>query len=98
MKILDSRNGMANAILAKINGTGHHIVIKTSDDNFIPETLSIKLAVSESYGNFSAKDIMHATNIKLDNQTMANVLVYPGAENLDVSSKGEVKNMSSQKK
>ena len=98
MNILDSRNGMANAMLAKINGTGHHIVIKTSDDNFIPETLSIKLSVSESYGNFSAKDIMHATNIKLDNQTMAKVLVYPGTENLDVDSKGEVKNLSSRKK
>ncbi|XMO85356.1 hypothetical protein AAFN75_11210 [Algibacter sp. AS12] len=96
INILDSRNGMANNMLAKINGTGHQIVIKTSNNDFIPEDMVIKLSVWEGYGNYNPKATMHATNIKLENETTAKVLKFSGTENLEVESKGEVVDVNSE--
>ncbi|WP_406683211.1 hypothetical protein N1F78_11020 [Seonamhaeicola sp. MEBiC1930] len=90
MNILDSRNGMANNLLAKINGSEHHVSIKTTDDNFIPENMAIKLSVWEGYGNFNSKAKMYATNIKLENNTFSKVLLYEGAKDLQVNSLGNV--------
>lgn len=90
MNILDSRGGMANELLAKINGTGHKVSIKTTDLNFIPNDMAIKLSVWEGYGNFNKKATMHATDIKLDNQTVAKVLLYPGTKSPEINSKGAV--------
>lgn len=89
--ILDSRNGLANNLLAKINGTGHSVLIKTEDDNYIPDNMAIKLSVWEGYGNFNENATMHATNIKLDNKTSAPVITFNGTENLDVQSIGKVR-------
>ncbi|WP_282135163.1 hypothetical protein [Seonamhaeicola maritimus] len=90
MEILDSRDGMANSLLAKINGSGHEVKIKTENPEYIPETMVIKLATWESYGNFHKNATMHATNIKLDNQTQTKVLLLPGTVNEDVEGIGEV--------
>lgn len=90
MNILDSRGGIANSLLAKINGEGHNVVINTQDLNFIPEYMSIKLSVWESYGNFNKKVKMHATNIELENNTLCKVDVYSGTKNSKIESKGEV--------
>ncbi|CDF79571.1 pectin lyase fold protein [Formosa agariphila KMM 3901] len=95
--ILDSRNGMANSMLAKINGTGHNIVVKTSNDDFIPEDMVIKLSVWEGYGNYNPKATMHATAIKLENDTKAKVLTYSGTTNLEAESKGEVIDLTPEK-
>jgi hypothetical protein len=97
INILDSRNGMANDMLAKINGTGHHIVIKTKDQKFIPENMAIKLSVWEGYGNYNPNATMHATDIKLVNETVTKVLTHKGTENLEADSKGEVIEISSEK-
>ncbi|WP_282123103.1 right-handed parallel beta-helix repeat-containing protein [Algibacter mikhailovii] len=91
MTILDSRNGLANKLLAKINGTGHQVVIKTTDSIFIPETMAMKLAVWEGYGNFNENAIMHATNIHLENKTSAEVITFRGTENLEINSVGKVR-------
>ena len=95
MTLLDSRKGMANDLLAKINGTGHQVVIKTADPDFIPDNMAIKLSVWEGYGNFNNNAIMHATNIRLENQTMTKVLLYPGTENPEIESKGQVEQIGS---
>ena len=56
----------------------------------------MKIAAShlspESYGNFNKNSIPHATNIKLENQTLTKVLLLPGTENADVKSKGGIIN------
>ncbi|ALJ04712.1 hypothetical protein APS56_05995 [Pseudalgibacter alginicilyticus] len=91
MTILDSRNGLANTLLAKINGTGHDVVIKTADPKFILETMAIKLSVWEGYGNFNENAKMHATNIKLDNQTETEVITFKGTENAKIKSVGKVR-------
>ncbi|WP_434035563.1 hypothetical protein [Formosa sp. 4Alg 33] len=91
MNILDSRNGIANNLLAKINGTGHHVVIKTEAPEFIPEAMAIKLSVWEGYGNFDENAKMHATDITLNNQTNTEVITFNGTENVDIKSKGKVR-------
>lgn len=93
MNILDSRNGIANNMLAKINGLNHDILIKTNNEDFIPKDMVIKFSVWEGYGNFNPKASMHATNIKLQNETQATVILYPGNKNLNINSKGPVKAM-----
>ncbi len=94
MEILDSRNGMANSLLAKINGTGHHVIIKTSNTDYIPDKMAIKLAAWEGYGSFNKKARMHATDIKLDNKTKIRVLLLPGTIDADIKSNGEVTDTS----
>lgn len=91
MNILDSRKGRANSLLAKINGTGHNVVIKTKASEYIPDDMAIKLSVWEGYGNFNEKATMHATNITLDNQTSAPVITFEGTQHLEVKSVGKVR-------
>ncbi|MBJ2175946.1 hypothetical protein JBL43_16950 [Aureibaculum sp. A20] len=91
MNILDSRNGRANSLLAKINGTGHVVVIKTKASEYIPESMAIKLSVWEGYGNYNENATMHATNIKLDNETSTEVITFSGTENLELKSVGKVR-------
>ncbi|MDO7171605.1 hypothetical protein [Mariniflexile sp. AS56] len=95
MTILDSRNGIANNLLAKINGTGHKVIIKTESSEFIPESMAIKLSVWEGYGNFNENATLHATNITLDNQTSTQVIKFKGSENLKVKSVGKVREATS---
>ncbi|RED94625.1 right-handed parallel beta-helix repeat-containing protein [Marinoscillum furvescens] len=95
MNILDSRGGIANDLLAKINGKGHQVKITTADDQYIPEEMSIRLAVWEGYGNFNKKAKMHAINITLDNQTNTRVLLFPEANSNDIQSVGAVKKVKS---
>ncbi|KJD37266.1 hypothetical protein PW52_02265 [Tamlana sedimentorum] len=89
--ILDSRNGLANNLLAKINGTGHSVLIKTDNNEYIPETMAIKLSVWEGYGNFNENATMHATDITLDNQTSTEVIKFNGTKHLKVKSVGKVR-------
>ncbi|MDW5290299.1 right-handed parallel beta-helix repeat-containing protein [Formosa sp. PL04] len=91
MTILDSRDGLANNLLAKINGTGHTVNIRTEAPEYIPDTMAIKLSVWEGYGNFDENAKMHATDITLNNQTDAEVITFNGTTNLDVKSVGEVR-------
>ncbi|WP_372772898.1 hypothetical protein [Mangrovibacterium sp.] len=95
MDILDSRNGMANNLLAAINGTGHHVVIKTSNPSFIPESFVIELSTRNGYAYYQRSGVA-AANIKLDNQTNTNVLLFPGTTNPMVESNGEVINQQLQ--
>lgn len=90
MTILDSRNGLANDLLAKINGTGHHVSIKATNPDYIPSTMKIKLSTKESYGNFSKNPQLHATSIKVENKTNTEILLLPGTIDADITSKGKV--------
>lgn len=90
MDILDSRNGIANSLLAKINGTGHHVIIKTSNADFIPDKMAIKLSTKEGYGNFNRKSIPFANRIQLKNETDTKVLLLDGTEHPQIESKGLV--------
>ncbi|MEO9513477.1 MAG: hypothetical protein ABJN84_04360 [Flavobacteriaceae bacterium] len=90
INILDSRGGMANHLLAKINGSNHTVTIKTANPDYIPEHMDIRLSVWEGYGNFNKNTAMHATAIELDNQTATEVLLFPGTENPKITGKGQI--------
>ena len=89
IKIVDSRGGMKNNLLASINGTGHKVIIKTSNNSFIPESLAIELSTLNGYAYYQRSGV-RAMDIQLNNQTQANVILLPGAENNEIKSKGEV--------
>lgn len=89
MEILDSRNGMANKLLAAINGTGHHVKITTSNPSFIPESLVIELSTRTGY-SFYQRSGVSASDIKLNNLTEAEVWLLPGTQKPHVKSKGKV--------
>ncbi len=91
LEILDSRNGMANNLLAAINGTGHKVTITTSNPDFIPDSFNIELSTLSGYAFYQRSNV-HATNITLENATDCKVLLLPGTENADVKSKGELVN------
>ncbi len=89
MNILDSRNGLANELLAKINGTGHDVTITTANPEYIPVTFVIKMASWQGYGNYNKEATMHATDITLNNQTQCKTLLYPGTTNEHIITNGE---------
>ncbi|MDO5971791.1 right-handed parallel beta-helix repeat-containing protein [Flavivirga aquimarina] len=89
IEILDSREGMNNNLLAAINGTGHKVTIKTSSTSFIPPLLTIELSSRNGYAYYQRSGVS-ASDIQLDNQTEAKVLLLPGAKNAQIDSVGEV--------
>lgn len=90
MEILDSRRGMKNNLLAKINGTDHRVTVRTSDSSFIPDNLAIELSTPKGYGTYSRSPAPNAENIRLSNQTPARVLLLPGTINSQIESEGKV--------
>lgn len=90
LEILDSRGGMKNKLLAKVNGTDHRVSIKTSNPEFIPADMVIKLSTSESYGGPWRGGIPNAVNISLKNETTAGVILLPGTEQPQIESSGKV--------
>ena len=91
MEVLDSRDGMANRLLAAINGTGHRVVLKTSNPLFVPDAFAIELSTLNGYAFYQRSNV-HATNISLENETECKVLLLPGTKNADVDSRGSVIN------
>ncbi|MDF7801810.1 hypothetical protein P4C99_20190 [Pontiellaceae bacterium B1224] len=72
LEILDSRNGLANTVLATINGNGHTITLSTSTPDFIPAEFTIEKATNEGYAFYQKKrGKPTATNITLNNGTPA---------------------------
>lgn len=89
IEILDSRGGMNNNLLAAINGTGHKVTIKISDTSFIPLSMSIELSSINGYAYYQRSGVI-ASDIQLDNQTEAKVLLLPGTVNSQIDSIGNV--------
>ena len=70
LEILDSRSGLANTILATINGEGHEIRLHTFNQAFVPDGFTIEMATREGYAQYQRRQ-QRATNIKLRNETSA---------------------------
>ncbi|MDF7808535.1 hypothetical protein P4E94_13875 [Pontiellaceae bacterium B12219] len=74
LEILDSRNGLANTVLATINGNGHTITITTTNPDFIPAEFTIEKATNKGYAFYQKKQGKPtATNVKLTNKTPAKI-------------------------
>lgn len=74
LDILDSRDGLANTILATINGTGHQINLTTVNADFVPAAFTIEKATNKGYAFYQKKQGEPiAENIALTNQTPAQI-------------------------
>lgn len=75
LKILDSRNGLANTVLATVNGKGHSIELNTAKREFVPENFTIEMATSKGYAFYQRnKGMLVAESIDLKNGTQATVV------------------------
>ncbi|WP_136081420.1 right-handed parallel beta-helix repeat-containing protein [Pontiella desulfatans] len=74
LDILDSRNGLANTVLATVNGTGHTIKLTTRNRAYVPAGFSIEQATNKGYAFYQRKSgAPIAENITLVNETPARV-------------------------
>ncbi|WP_159820360.1 hypothetical protein [Colwellia sp. 20A7] len=73
LDILDSRNGLANNILATINGHNHTIKLHTKNPEFVPSSMLIAVGTQRGYAYYQ-KDIKVTTGLNLENKTLANIV------------------------
>lgn len=89
LEILDSRGGLANDLLAVINGHEHHVRLHTADPDRIPASFVVELATHRGYAFYQGRDPI-AQSIHLDNTTRATIVLGPGASENEVTTSGEV--------
>ena len=89
LEILDSRQRMANDLLAKINGSDHAINLRTSNPEFVPKEMTVELASKNGYGSFQ-RGRCYATGVTLNNHTSARVVLFPDAVDNTIVSQGPV--------
>jgi hypothetical protein len=89
LEIVDSRGGLANDLLAIINGRDHHVTLRTRDPHFVPAELRIELATRQGYAHYQKSDLV-AKKVTLINETTAAVFQNAGASECNVTSRGAV--------
>lgn len=77
LEILDSRDGVANTILATINGRNHDVTLRTAKPEFVPAGFTIEEATHRGYASYQRGQAI-AENITLHNETPAKVVVGGG--------------------
>jgi hypothetical protein len=89
LEVLDSRGGLANRLLAVINGHGHQVTLHTKDPAFIPPGMTVELASRNGYAFYQRGEPVSKAN-HVTNETPATVVVYPGGSESTVTSTGPV--------
>jgi hypothetical protein len=74
LEILDSRGGLANDLLATINGHDHEVRLTTKDAAFVPPHLRIELATMRGYAHYQREEAIGADRVRLINGTPAKVV------------------------
>ena len=75
LDILDSRDGLANDLLATLNGTGHVVRLTTADPTFVPRAFTIAKGTNRGYAFYQRRrGEPVARDITLENQTPATVV------------------------
>ncbi len=75
LEVLDSRNGVANTILATINGAEHEVFLHATNPAFVPADFTIELGTRRGYA-FYQDATPRSVDITLRNDTVA-VVVGP---------------------
>ena len=78
LAILDTRGGLANDLLATINGRTHAVRLHTAHPEFIPPGMVIELATHRGYAYYQRKQPAVAKDIQLSNATPAKVVTNGG--------------------
>jgi len=89
LEILDSRGGLANPLLAVVNGTNHHVTLRTTDPAFVPAGLAIEFSSRRGFAS-GQRGEPAARAITFVNETPAPVLLRNGAAGNDITSRGRV--------
>lgn len=89
LELLDSRGGLANALLAVVNGANHRVTLRTTDAAFVPPGLTIEFSTRRGFASGQRGDPA-ASAITFVNETLAPVLLRPGAAGNDITSRGRV--------
>ena len=75
LEILDSRGGLANDLVATINGQHHAVALRTLRPEFIPPGMVIELATYRGYAYYQRNATPTKTqDIRLRNATPAKVV------------------------
>lgn len=83
LTILDSRGGLANDLLAVINGRNHRIVLHSEKAEAVPPTMRIEFATHHGYAFYQREAPVAKAN-HLINQTAATVILHEGASDNEV--------------
>lgn len=89
LEILDSRGGLANALLAVVNGANHRVTLRTSDAAFVPAGLTIEFSSRRGFAS-GQRGEPAARSITFVNETPAPVLLRAGAVGNEITSRGRV--------
>lgn len=92
MEVLDSRKYFGNTLLAKINGTGHRVVLREAQPGVVPAELSIELGTDRGFGAGRMPDT-RANRVRLANATPATVILHPTVTGSLVGSAGPVRDL-----
>lgn len=76
LTILDSRGGLANDLLAVINGSGHQVRLGTLESAHVPASLEIATGSRRGYA-FYQKTMDPALDLKIENNTPARIVPGP---------------------
>lgn len=86
LEILDSRGGLANDLLAVVNGRQHVVRLRTRDDTFVPAALQVALATARGYAFYQRLEPV-ATGIKITNDTPATVVEGPNGTGNEITNR-----------
>ena len=73
LEILDSRGGLANDLLATINGTAHKVRLHTANNEFVPASMVIALGTQRGYAFYQSR-MTPAADVILVNETPAKII------------------------
>jgi hypothetical protein len=73
LTILDSRNGLANDLLATLNGRGHSVRLHTDQAGFVPSGMVIALGTRRGYA-FYQKKVGPVRDLDLVNETPSRIV------------------------
>jgi hypothetical protein len=74
LEILDSRGGLANDVLATLNGRNHEVTLSAANREFVPAGMLIALATHRGYAFYQRENTVVAEKIALANHTPAKVV------------------------
>lgn len=87
--VLDSWKHYGNDLLAKINGSGHRVVLREAASGSVPADMEVEIASAKGFGE-GRKDDLRASKITLVNDTPAAVHLNADAKSCEVESLGPV--------
>ena len=76
--VIDSRGLYGHSLLAKINGTGHRVVLTEATAGAVPANMTIELATDRGFGEGRIKDAS-AARVTVTNRTAAAVVLHATA-------------------